>query len=149
MDRTVTEFLRLVALDTDDLKVISACVQDAVARVGDLEYVPSPGKFIVTMNRFAWEKESAGQVRIHERRRSVLHFDRVLSVARTGFDPDQPDTVLSLLAVTFHPEEDPSGTIELVFAGGAGVRLKVECIEARLADLGGAWATEYKPSHPE
>ena len=52
-----------------------------------------------------------------------------------------------LLAVTFEPAEEPSGTLTLQFAGGGAIRLQVECIEAELRDLGAAWATRSKPQH--
>ena len=59
--------------------------------------------------------------------------------------------VFSLLAVTFEPAADPaqapSGAVVLTFAGGGGVRLEVECIEGRLADLGAAWEARAKPAH--
>ncbi len=149
VNRNVTEFLRLAALDEEDLRVISACIQDAVVRVADIDFPAAPGRLLIVVNRFAWEKEAAGSKDRPERRRSVLQFDRVRSVARNGIDPARPDTVLSLLAITFHPDDTPSGTIELHFSGGPGLRLEVECIEARLTDLGSAWETEHRPVHPE
>jgi hypothetical protein len=77
----------------------------------------------------------------------VLHFDRVLGVKTSGISRDNPDDVLSLLAVSFVPVDRPAGLIELVFAGGGAVMLDVECVEARLADLGGAWAATSRPLH--
>ena len=55
--------------------------------------------------------------------------------------------MLELLALRFRTGDAPGGTIEMCFAGGGGVRLEVECIEIRLADLGAAWATSSKPDH--
>jgi hypothetical protein len=77
----------------------------------------------------------------------VLYFDRVLSAKATGIDRNKPADVLSLLAVRFAEAEAPAGTVELDFSGGATIRLDVECIEARLADLGGAWEASSLPSH--
>ena len=139
--------LKLVALDEEDLAIVSAHVQDAVMKVADLTYAPRDSRFLLAMNRFAWEEGSGLFRRRRERRRAVLHFDRVLAARSSGFDPAKPDEVLSLLAITFTPGAAPAGTIELVFSGNAAVRREVECIEARLADLGAAWEAASTPAH--
>ena len=78
----------------------------------------------------------------------MLHFDRVLvGQGSHGIDRDKPADVLSLLAIRFLPADAPAGTVDLVFAGGGTIRLDVECIEARLADLGGAWEASSRPAH--
>lgn len=146
--KSVNDFLRLAALDEDDLKVISAHLQDGVLRIGDIDYLPKEKRFLVALNRFVWEKPATGMRKRYERRRSVLHFDRVLSVASNGIDARRREDVLSLLAISFTPTDAPGGTIELHFSGGAALRLGVECIEARLTDLGSAWETQHKPVHP-
>lgn len=141
--------LKLIALDEEDLAVLSAHVQDAVAKVSDIDYAPAKKIFSLAMNRFAWEAGTGGLFRRqpHQRRRAVLSFSRVLSVRTAGIDRAKPDEVLSLLAVRFHAGEAPAGTVELVFSGEATVRLGVECIEARLADLGPAWEAASRPAH--
>ena len=139
--------IRLVALDEEDLSVISAHVQDAVMKVGDLAWLPAEKRFALSMNRFVWEKKRGWFAREHERRRAVLHFDRVSAVRSTGLERDKTDDVLSLLAIRFAPGDAPGGTVELDFAGGATLRLDVECIEARLTDTGGAWQTLSVPRH--
>lgn len=139
--------LKLVALDEDDLKIVSAHVQDAVMKVGDLEFIGATKLFIMPMNRFAWEKSAGFLAPQPERRNSVLHFNRVLSVKASGIQRDKPADILSLLAISFDPTDAPAGTIDLFFSGGGEIRLNVECIEARLADLGGAWEASSRPSH--
>lgn len=141
--------LKLVALDSEDLAVISAHVQDSVLKVRDFVWEPSHHRFALAMNRFAWEvaikgKRPSGAL---ERRRAALHFDRVLSVRTIGINRDAPDGVLSLLAAEFIPSEEPAGEVRLVFAGGGEISLSVECIEAQLADLGAAWQTKAMPAH--
>jgi hypothetical protein len=141
-----TDLLRLAAIDAEDLAVISAHVQDAVLKVGDMAYLPRERRFVVAMNRFIWEKAD-GKGKTYERRRTALTFDRVTSAQLNQIDRSQPDAVLELLAVDFAATDQPGGTVTLVFAGGGAVRLAVEVIEVRLADLGAAWATAAKPSH--
>lgn len=140
--------LKLVALDSEDLKIVSAHAQDAVLKVGDLHYSPRQKQFTLAVNRFVWEK-AGGVFRQHnERRKSLLHFDRVLSARTSGIDKHDTEHVLSLLAVQFTPAAtEPAGTIDLTFAADATLRLEVECIEARLADTGGAWQAGSRPRH--
>ena len=138
--------LKLLALDPEDLQVISAHVQDAVVRVADMGYARADHRFALLMNRFDWE---TGLVKRDKgvRKRAALHFDGVQSVVTNGFDPAAPEGVLNLLAITFSPVDEPAGIVELSFAGGGTVRLSVECLEARLSDLGAAWAATAKPGH--
>jgi Protein of unknown function (DUF2948) len=142
------ELLRLVALDVEDLPVLSAHCQDAVLKAGDLLFLPAEQRFVVVMNRFVWEATGAGwRKRDYQRRRAALHFDRVETVRSTGIDRDSGTAVLALLAVSFEPRDSPSGDVVLNFAGGGAIRLGVECLEAQLADLGPAWATAHAPHH--
>jgi Protein of unknown function (DUF2948) len=139
--------LKLVALDEEDLKIVSAHVQDAVMKVGDLEFQPSLKRFIVPMNRFVWEGKARFFRPRPQRRNSVLHFDRVLNAKTSGIARDRPADILSLLAVSFLPMDAPAGIVELIFSGGGAIMLDVECVEARLADLGGAWQASSRPHH--
>ena len=144
--------LRLLAVDRDDLDIVSAHCQDAIIRLGDCHFRPQDHQFAVEMNRFAWEAAATRKLSVfsapkYERRRSALHFDRVTSVRRQGLESSGEDQVLVLLAIRFEETEAPSGHIDLLFAGGATIRLEVEVVEAQLADAGGAWSTGSKPDH--
>ncbi|MBI2717981.1 MAG: DUF2948 family protein [Rhizobiales bacterium] len=136
--------LKLAALDAEDLAVISAQMQDAVLKVGDISWSPKTRQFALIANRYAWDAGGARQ-----RRRTGLHFDRVSAVRSHNIRRDDGEAVVSLLAITFDGHAQPSGTIELAFSGGGTIRLAVECIEASLSDLGPAWQTPHTPRHPE
>jgi hypothetical protein len=138
--------LKLLALDTEDLEVISTHVQDAVVRVADMGYARRDRRFALLMNRFDWES-TKGRRDKGVRKRAALHFDAVQSVVSSGFDTGAPEGVLELLAITFQSIDGPAGIVELSFAGGGTVRLGVECLEARLSDLGATWAAAAKPAH--
>jgi hypothetical protein len=141
--------LKLLALDNEDLSIISAHVQDSVFKVGDMSYAPRTGQFSITANRFVWEL-SDRKDKTYERHRSALVFKRVQAVRSVGVDRRRRDEVLSLLAVRFDQKgEGPDGTVELTLAGNATILLDVECIEVQLADIGGAWETPSKPDHSE
>ena len=140
--------LKLVALDEEDLKIVSAHVQDAVLKVGDIIWSPRAGTFIAPMNRFAWEEtQGPRHKRTNERRRAVLHFDNVRAVKSTGVGAGDKDTVLSVLAVLFEPGDAPAGTVNVVCSGDVVLRLTVDYIEARLTDLGSAWSASMRPNH--
>ncbi len=140
--------LKLIALDSEDLAVVSAHVQDSVFKIADIAWSPRDGQFSIAANRFVWE-EAKKKRKGFERRRAALVFKRVLAVRSTGVDRRKSDEVLSLLAVRFEPKgEGPDGTIELTLSGAAEIALDVECIEAQLADVGGAWETASRPRHP-
>jgi hypothetical protein len=134
--------LKLTALDAEDLKVVSAHMQDAVVLTGDIKFLKRAGKFALLANRFAWEEPGS-----RERRRSGLHFERVKAVSSRRIELGAQGLVLSLLAIRFEPGDAPSGTVVLEFSGGGSIRLEAECIEARLEDLGPAWDTPNVPSH--
>ena len=119
-------------------------------KVGDLSFLVAQKRFVIPLNRFVWENRPGLFRRNNERRRSTLHFEAVRAVSSTGVARDRPDDVLSLLAIRFEPGEDlPAGLLELTFSGGAAIRLDVDYVEARLADLGAAWQTGSRPTHDD
>jgi len=147
----MAEDLKLLALDSEDLTVVSAHLQDAVLRVEDLVFSGSDGKLILGLNRFAWEAKPVRRLlsKQYERRRSILQIDRITKLRSKGFDRNDKDAVLSILTVSFHNEntDDPSGMITVTFSGEASMQIEVECIEVRLSDQGGAWAASGRPRH--
>ena len=136
------DLLRLVALDADDLSVVSAHLQDAVVRVGDITYLPGERRFALVARRFDWEAPD-GEPR---RRLTGLHFDRVECVRCRGVDRSNPDALLNLLAVTFEETDAPSGRATLIFAEGA-IQIGLECLEMQMCDLGPVWGAESRPAH--
>jgi len=140
------ELLRLVALDGDDLDVVSTHVQDSVVKVGDILWRPAERRVVVVANRFDWEGAQSGAPQ-YCRRRAALRFDRVNAFKARNVSPYDQDAVLNLLAVEFTATDPPAGQVTLIFSGGAALRLDVECLEAELADLGPVWATAACPAH--
>jgi Protein of unknown function (DUF2948) len=126
---------RLIALDAEDLAVISAHVQDARVQPADIIWRQAEKRLVVGMNRLDWEQTLKGEA---EPRRLIaaLRFDRVLSCKSRNINLDAPETTLDLLGIEFHPAEAPGGSAVLMFDGGGALRLDVECLECELADLG-------------
>lgn len=143
--------LKLIALDADDLGVLSAHVQDAVLKVEEMTYQRRGKRFAAVLNRFDWvETLQGGKPRKrHHRRRAALRIERVKQASLTGIDLKAKQRVLVLLAIIFEPSVAPGGWITLVFAGDAAIRLEVECIEAELRDLGAAWLARSRPDHED
>lgn len=139
------ELLKLAALDAEDLAVISAHLQDAVLRAGDLAWLPGEHRFVLVARRFDW---SVAPGEAPRRRLAGVHFERVNGVKTRGITPGAAsDDTLSLLAITFEEGETPSGVATLVFSGGAAIRLDLECVEVRLKDLGPVWEADGTPDH--
>ncbi|MGL5361414.1 MAG: DUF2948 family protein [Bosea sp. (in: a-proteobacteria)] len=144
MTAPVAEPLKLIALDGDDLNVISAHLQDAILRAGDIAFRPNEKRFVLAVRRYDWEGAQVG----HKRRRlAALHFERVTAVQSAKLDPRASETIHNLLAVTFSGTESPAGEVTLHFSEGAAIRLTVECIEAQMKDLGPMWETQNQPDH--
>ncbi len=126
--------LNLGALDAEDLKVISALVQDAVFVAADMSWTPAGRRFAILLNRFRWE-DKGGERHGPERVRSLLVVDEVLRVASQGVPHRDADTILSLLSVDFEPGEDGTGHILLTLAGDGAIRLEVEALGVTLKDV--------------
>ena len=127
-------------------------LEDAVLRVADIAFVPADKRFAMIANRFDWESAGDGRSarkKGFRRRRSALRFERVLGVQLQGVKQNAKSAVLELLAMQYEAEDKPEGHVTLVFAGGAAIRLHVECIEAEMRDLGPVWKTKLKPEHNE
>jgi hypothetical protein len=138
----------LAAQDVEDLEIVSARLQDAVAQIKDLVWLPKSRRFVALFSRFKWETAEEGKGE-NARVRSLLHFDGVFSAKGHKLKRSDPDAVASLLAIRFTPkgQDDPAGTVELVFAGGGAIRLEVECIDIGLTDVSGPWAARGRPAH--
>ena len=144
--------LKLVALDKDDMEVVSAHVQDALVRVADIFWKPREYRFVMAMNRFDWLSavEAKPGTKVDYRRcRTALRFERVLGCKTRNIDPAGKDNCLNLLAVEFAETDAPAGHITLTFSGGGMIRLDVECLEAELADLGEVRTASICPDHSD
>ena len=133
--------LQLLAEDADDLAVISAALQDAVLKVGDIAFEPRERRLTISLNRYRWEEPERQRVR------AGLQLGGVLRVQARGLRRDRNGGVLDLLAVVFEPTDAPGGRLTLSFAGGGDLRVQVECIDAVLADVSAPWPTKRSPAH--
>jgi hypothetical protein len=138
--------LKLIALDQDDIAVVSAHLQDAVVKVSDIVWLPAEKRLVLGLNRFDWEACGCDDP-CYQRRRTALRFERVNAFRCRNVDPKSTESVLNLLAVEFNESDAPGGAVTLIFSGGAALRLEVECLECELADLGPTWNAKGRPAH--
>jgi len=134
--------LRLLAEDAEDLGVISAMLQDAVTRLGDIRYEPKSRRLTLALNRL--QREAGGATR---RVRPGLQFGDVAAVRSRRLRRDAPEAVVALLALRFDANEAPAGKVTLLFAGDADLELEVDCIDVVLADVSDAWPARGAPDH--
>jgi hypothetical protein len=127
--------LKLIALDADDLAVISAHVQDARVQASDIIWRQDEKRLVIGLSRLEWEEALAGETS-PRRLISALRFDRVLACKSRNIDPRARQTLLELVGIEFCPGQAPGGCALLMFSHGGALRLDVECLECELTDLG-------------
>ena len=138
-----TRPLRLLAEDADDLEVISAALQDAVARIGDIRWEKDGRRLTIAFNRYRWEAEGGRGERV----RAGLQLGGVQAVRARNLRAEATDAVVELLAMTFDPVDPPGGRVIFAFADGGDLAVDVECVDAALADLSEPWRSPHKPDH--
>ena len=106
---------KLIALDEDDLAVISAHVQDASVVAGDIIWRQGEKRLVVGIRRLDWDEVLTG-TDVPRRLISALRFDRVLACKSRDIDIAAPELALTLLGIEFHPAEAPGG---FFFSAGA------------------------------
>jgi DUF2948 family protein len=127
--------LKLIALDADDLAVISAHVQEARVQAADIIWRQDEKRLVIGLNRLDWEQTLAGEAS-PRRLVAALRFDRVLACKSRNIDPKAEEALLELVGIEFCPGEAPGGCALLLFSHGGALRLDVECLECELTDLG-------------
>ena len=137
----MTQAIRLLAQDADDLAVIAAALQDAVGKIGDISYEPAAQRLTLAFNRYRWEGKGK------ERVRPALQLGSVHKVQDRKLRRNAKDAVLELLNIAFEPGEAPSGAVVFTFAGGGDLRAQVECLDIVLADVSAPWPTPRTPKH--
>lgn len=142
--------LRVRAEDAEDLAVLSALVQDAVAPTSEIAWARRRRRFALLVNRFRWEDAPAAerQGRAFERVQAILAVEGVLRARTSGIDPADRDLVLELLALVFEPGAEGAGTLRLVVAGDGEIALDVECLDVSLTDVTRPYEARSKPAHP-
>ena len=139
--------LKLIARTDDDLRVISAHLQDSIASTSHIANLQKNKIFLMQLNRFMWEDVEKGVFRKNKRIRTILKFDNILEVSVKNIDQSAKDQFLDFLTIKSIKMPNDNFKIELIFSGDSIIRLTAEVIEATLDDQGDYWETKNKPKH--
>ena len=157
--------LKLRAEDEEDLRIIAACLQDALIPLGDIHYLDVDRRFVMLANRFRWENCTEGNeaadaavaqrvdpglegCSIYERVNCGIQFDNVAAVRCRGFDQRDRGRILELLTMEIETSDTNRMAVVLLFAGGGAIRIEGEGIRCRISDIGEPWPTQWRPNHP-
>ena len=139
--------LKLIARTDEDLRIISAHLQDSIASTRDIASLKKNKIFLMQLNRFMWEDVEKGVFRKNKRIRTILKFDNVLKVSSKNISQNNKDKFLDFLAVESNQMPDDNYELKLTFSGDSIIKVLVEVIEATLDDQGEPWDTKNKPKH--
>ena len=143
----VVKNLKLIAKTEEDIRVVSAHLQDSIASVSDIANLKKNKIFLMQLNRFMWEDVEKGVFRKNKRIRTVLKFENVLNVFSKNINQYKKDNFLDFLAIETIKMPDNNYEMRIFFAGDSIIRIIVEVIEVTLDDQGEAWETKNKPKH--
>ena len=142
-----TKNLKLIARTEDDLRVVSAHLQDSIASVADIANLKKNKIFLMQLNRFMWEDVEKGVFRKNKRIRTILKFENVMYVLSRNINQHKKDKFLDFLAIETNITPDKNYEMKIIFAGDSIIRIVSEVIEVTLDDQGEAWDTKNKPKH--
>ena len=139
--------LKLIARTVEDLRVVSAHLQDSIANVSEIANLQKNKIFLMQLNRFMWEDVEKGVFRKNKRIRTVLKFENVIKVISKNIDQVKKDNFLDFLTIETKKMPDNNYEMKIVFAGDSIIKVTSEVIEVTLDDQGIAWDTKNMPKH--
>ena len=139
--------LKLIARTEDDLRVVSAHLQDAIANVSDIANLEKNKIFLMQLNRFMWEDVEKGVFRKNKRIRTILKFENVIKAVSKNINQSKKDKFLDFLTIETNQMPDNNYEMKIVFAGDSIIKVVSEVIEVTLDDQGNAWDTKNMPKH--
>ena len=142
-----SKILKLKANSEDDLRVISAHLQDSITQVKNIAHLKKNRIFLVQFNRFMWEDVEKGVFRKNKRIQSILKFENVIKVFSKNLNQKNINLFLDFLAIETKILSDKSYEVKLYFAGDIMIKIQPEVIECSLEDQGEPWDTKNKPKH--
>ena len=141
--------LKLIAKTEDDVRVLSAHLQDSIANTSDIANLKKNRILLMQLNRFMWEDVEKGVFRKNKRIRTILKFENVLKVYAKNINQSKKDKFLDFLTIETNKMPDNNYEMKIVFAGDSVIKVISEVIEVTLDDQGSAWDTKNMPKHKE
>jgi len=145
MDKRVN--LKLLGKHQEDLKIISAYLQDSIIIVKDIVFLKQNRTFIMIVNRFMWEDVEKGVFRENKRIRCAVKFEEVIKVESKNINQKNKNKPLECLAIKCSSIFDETYKIKIFFAGNSVITVTLEAIEVALHDLGKPWHVKHIPIH--
>ena len=139
--------LKLIARSVDDLKVVSAHLQDSIVNVSDIASLKQNKILLIQLSRFMWEDVEKGVFRKNKRIRTVLKFENVIKVHSKNINQSKNDKFLDFLTIETNVMPDNNYEMNIIFAGDSIIKVISEVIEVFLDDQGSAWDTKNIPKH--
>tara|TARA_B100000242_G_scaffold4390_1_gene2673 strand:+ start:2393 stop:2836 length:444 start_codon:yes stop_codon:yes gene_type:complete len=139
--------LKLIARTKDDLRVVSAHLQDAIVNISDIANLEKNKIFLMQLNRFMWEDVEKGVFRKNKRIKSVLKFDNIVKVYSKNISQMEKSKFLDFLTIETIQMPDNNYEMKLVFSGNSMIKVISEVIDVTLDDQGEAWDTKNMPKH--
>ncbi len=119
---------RIIAKDSQGLKLISACCFQAKINVNELRYLKKSQIFLVFLQRFNRENKKN-----EEKINSICKFEFVEDVKSKNIDQNDKDLILELFAIDLIKNKDKF-EINLIFNNNSFITLSTEIVEATLED---------------
>ena len=139
--------LKLIGKNQEDLKVVSAYLQDSIEATKDIVFLKKNRTFIMIASRFMWEDVERGVFRKNKRIRCALKFEDIQQVKSKNIDQKNKNRLLECLAIKSFFDSSNVCKIKIFFSGNGVITLMSETIELVMSDLGKAWDVKYMPKH--
>ena len=145
MDERVN--LKLLGTNQEDLKIISAYLQDSILIIKDIAFLKQNRTFVMIVNRFMWEDVEKGVYRQNKRIRCAVKIEEVIKVESKNINQKNKNKLLECLAIKCSSIFDETYKIKIFFAGDSIITIISEVIEVALHDLGKPWNVKHIPIH--
>tara|TARA_B100001179_G_scaffold227610_1_gene210428 strand:- start:316 stop:765 length:450 start_codon:yes stop_codon:yes gene_type:complete len=139
--------LKLIGKNQEDLKVISAYLQDSVVTVKDMVFLKNNRIFVMIVNRFMWEDVEGGVFRQNKRIRCAIKFEEIFKIRSKNINQKRTSKILECLAINSNLNIDEIYKIKIFFSGGSAITLFAEAIDVAMHDLGKPWNVKHIPRH--
>ncbi len=139
--------LKLIAKTEEDLRVLSAHLQDSIVKTSEIANLKKNRMFLLQLNRFMWEDVEKGIFRKNKRIRTMLRFENILKATSKNVNQNKNDRFLDFLAIETFKMPDKNYEMNLIFSGDIVIKLVAEAIEVTLDDQGLPWDSKNKPKH--
>ena len=139
--------LKIIGKNQEDLKVISAYLQDSIVVVKDMVFLKQNRIFVIIVNRYMWEDIEKGVFRKHKRTRCALRFGEVIKVKSKNINQKNRNKILECLAIKCRLFIDENYEIKIFFSGNSLITIMTETIDVVVHDLGRPWNVKHAPLH--